>query len=203
MSQRPDAPAGDAVVRTYRTLPSQLFGWLLVAGAVALATMLALGEHERRLDALTPIAVGTVVVAVVWVTLLRPSLTLRTDGVLLRNLLTDTDVPFEQLAEVSHVWAVELIDTSGRKHSSWAVPVRRDLRPKGNVDRYAESTTRGKAHQGIHAEVVAGHVRDTWQAWQRQGGTIRPEAPVSPRPSVAAVAPLAGAVLLAVLAFLV
>lgn len=202
MSRRPaemlQEPAG---ARVFRTLPARVFGWSLVVATVVLAVLLVRGEQERELDILTPIAVTGFVVAVVWVGLLRPCVVLRDDGVVLRNLLTDTTVPFSRLQDVGREWALELVDGTGRKHSAWAVPVRRDFRPRGNVDRYAEATTRGKAREAVHADVVAGHVEHRWQRWKLEGGVFEPDRPAVKEWAWGALAPLLGAAVLVVAAF--
>lgn len=200
--RRPAAPVEQPTgIRVFRTLPARIFGWSLVVATVALAVLLVQGEQQRELDIMTPVAVTGFVVAVVWVGLLRPCVVLRSDGVVLRNLLIDTIVPFSRLQEVGREWSLELVDTSGRKHSSWAVPVRRDFRVRGNLDRYAEATTRGKAREAVHAEVVAGHVEHRWQRWQLEGGVPEPDQPAIRVWAPGAIIPLAGAVLLVFLAF--
>jgi hypothetical protein len=197
---RTEEPAG---TRVFRTLPARVFGWSLVVVTVALAVMLVRSEQERELDILTPVAVTGFVVAVVWVGLLRPCVVLRPDGVVLRNLLTDTTVPFSRLQEVGRDWSLELVDGTGRKHSAWAVPVRRDFRPRGNIDRYAEATTRGKAREGVHADVVAGHVEHRWQRWKLEGGQVEPGQPATKVWATGALVPLLGAAVLVVAAFVI
>lgn len=194
------APSGPT--RVYRTLPSRVLGWTLVVLAVAGGTVLTLADGIRGWGVLGPISAMTVVAAVVWMALLRPCVEVGPDRVVLRNLLTDVEVPFARLAEVTHVWALELTDTAGTKHSAWAVPVRRDLRLAGRVDRYAESTTRGRAHRGVHAEVLAGEVEEAWQSWRRAGGRTL-QGPALPRTFAAAsVLPLAVALALILLSLI-
>jgi hypothetical protein len=187
--------------RVFRTLPARIFGWALVVTTVVLAVVLVRAEQERQLDILTPLAVTGFVVAVVWVGLLRPCVVLRADGVVLRNMLTDTTVPFSRLQDVGREWALELVDGTGRKYSSWAVPVRRDFRARGNLDRYAEATSRGKAREAVHADVVAGHVEHRWQRWKLEGGVAEPDRPATRAWAWGALGPLLGAALLVVLAF--
>ncbi|HLS45075.1 MAG TPA: hypothetical protein VK045_06535, partial [Ornithinicoccus sp.] len=52
----------------------------------------------------------------------------------------------------------------------WAIPVRRGLRPRRDIDSYAEATTRGKTAEGNNAEVVAGRVEQALQRWKLEGG---------------------------------
>lgn len=156
------------VIKVYRTMPSLVLGALTVGGSLAVAVTFLFGAGLT--EALTPMAVMITFAAAGWMVLLRPSATLRTDGVVLRNLLTDVDVPFSHLSAVGSDWSLELVDTAGVKHSSWAIPVKRHLRPPKNIDRYAEATTKGKTREGNNAVAVAGHVQTVWQTWRRDGG---------------------------------
>src|SRR5690606_8575702 len=196
---RTEEPAG---TRAFRTLPARIFGWSLVVITVVLAVLLVRSEQQRELDILAPIAVTGFVVAVVWVGLLRPCVVLRPDGVILRNLLTDTIVPFSRLQDVGREWALELVDGTGRKHSAWAVPVRRDFRPRGNIDRYAGGASRGRAREGVPADGVAGHVEHRWQRWKLEGGQFEPDQPATRQWAMGALVPLLGAAVLVVAAFL-
>lgn len=159
---------------TYRTLPARIIGGAIVIAALVLAVVMGTIEANLGNNPLTPIGFLGVVAAVAWVLLLRPSVVLNHDQVTVRNLVTDVVVPFSRLAAVERKWALELVDNAGTKHSSWAVPIRRELRPRRDIDSYAESTTRGKAAEGTNAEAVAGHVERELQRWKLAGGIDEP-----------------------------
>lgn len=205
-----DAGDGDGTEPTagppptiYRTLPSRILGWTLLALAVGGGVTALFATGSSGGGVVGPLGVMAALSAVAWMVLLRPCVELHTDRVVLRNLITDLEVPFSRVAEVGHTWALELTDTAGARHSSWAIPVRRNLRPPGRVDRYAEATTKGRAHRGIHAEVVAGEVEGALQTWRREGGRALQGDKLSGEIAVAAWVPLAAALALVALSFLV
>lgn len=186
---------------TYRTLPARVFGGVIVIAAVVLAAVIGVGEWRVGNNPLTPAAVMLVVVSVTWIFLLRPAVVIRPDSVDLRNVFTDVVVPYARLDRAEQQWALELIDNAGVKHSSWAIPVRRELRPRKNVDRYAEATTRGKASEGNNAEVLAGRVEQALQTWKLDGGISEPGVGGERTLAWAAVGPAIGAVAVTFLAF--
>lgn len=159
---------------TYRTLPARITGTAIVVAALGLAAVMGTIESNLGNDPFSPIAFMAVVAAVGWVVLLRPRVILRPDEVELRNLVTDVVVPFSRLASVERRWALELIDNAGTKHSSWAIPIRRELRPRRDIDSYGEATTRGKAAEGNNAEVVSGYLEREVQRWKLAGGVEEP-----------------------------
>lgn len=190
-SLRPAGRAGDPQARTYRTLPARITGWGLLVVAVVVAGLLVRSARAADGDYLVPVATLGLALALVWVVLLRPCVELSGDGVVLRNLVTDVEVPFARLREVDDNWALELIDATGRKHSSWAVPTRRDFRPRTLGEDFAESTTRARSREGVHAKAVAGEVEHRWQRWRLEGGVAETDAPAHRRVALAAVVPLA------------
>lgn len=203
MRMRPPSRQGpDGTDRTFRTLPARVTGWLLVAACVVLAVLLARAEQERQVEALTPVAVMALVIAVVWMVLLRPSVRITASGVRLQNLVTDVDVPFEHLAEAGDRWSLELVDTAGNRHSSWAVPARREYGLRRPVDAYAEATTKGRSRESVHASHVLGHLEHARQRWELEGGTTVPGVSARRQVSWAAVGPVLGALLLVVVALL-
>ncbi|WP_153396598.1 hypothetical protein [Ornithinicoccus halotolerans] len=195
---RPELP------RSYRTLPTQVIGWLLVPSTLVVGGLTAQAEGARGAGALVPLVVAACVLAVTWVVLLRPTARLEAGGVLLRNLVTDVWVPFERLAEVRHQWALELVDEEGTTHSAWAVPVRRHLRPpkERDLDSFADATRRTRSGRGTHAEAVAGDVETAWRQWRRESAP-RADVAVEKRWSPAALAPLGVATVLVLFALLV
>ncbi|WP_109474195.1 hypothetical protein [Ornithinimicrobium cavernae] len=160
--------------QTYRTLPARVVGWVILVAIGGLAVIMGVVEAGLGNNPVSPAAFLAVVAAVVWAVLLRPCVRLEPDRVEMSNLLTDVSVPFSRLGAVEHQWSLELIDNAGDKHSSWAIPVRRELRPRRDIDSYAESTTRGRAHEGNNAEAVAGHVLRAQQRWKLDGGVAEP-----------------------------
>lgn len=193
----------DSESLTYRTLPARIVGWVILVVVAALAVVM--GSVEMRLgnNPLSPAAFLGVVAAIVWVVLLRPCVRLEPDRVEMSNLVTDVIVPFERLGAVQHQWALELIDNAGTKHSAWAIPVRRELRPRKDIDSYAEATTKGKAHEGNNAEAVAGHVERQWQRWKLDGGVAEAGQGVRRTWALGALGPLAVAAVFLVVVLLI
>ncbi|USQ78755.1 hypothetical protein [Ornithinimicrobium faecis] len=189
--------------QTYRTLPARIVGWVILVAVAGLAVVMGSVEVRLGNNPLSPAAFLGVVAAIVWVVLLRPSVRLESDRVAMSNLVTDVVVPFERLAAVKRQWALELIDNAGTKHSSWAIPVRRELRPRKDIDSYAEATTKGKAREGNNAEVVAGHVEKQWQRWKLDGGVAEPGQGVHRTWALGALVPLAAAIVFLVVVLLV
>ncbi|MCK0113350.1 hypothetical protein MWU75_14465 [Ornithinimicrobium sp. F0845] len=163
-----------AETTTYRTLPARITGTAIVVAALVLAAVMGAIEGNLGNNPLSPIAFMGVIAAIAWVLLLRPRVVLGPDRVELRNLVTDVVVPFSRLASVERKWALELVDNAGTKHSSWAIPIRRELRPRKDIDSYAEATTRGKTAEGNNAEVISGHVEREVQRWKLAGGVDEP-----------------------------
>lgn len=161
------------LLRVYRTLPARIMGWGLVAGAGVLAALTlaeVVGGHRGGLLAPTALVVG--LAALGWVLFLRPSVRLHEDGVVLGNVVTDTTVPFAAVEEVTHRWALELHDREGRRHGSWAVPVRRERVRRREVDDFAETTVRARGEGGTTAQGVADEVQRALQRWRLDGGEL-------------------------------
>lgn len=163
------------VVATYRTLPARVLGWGMVAAAAALAALtvvdIARGQRSGLLGS-AALILGLAVVA--WVLFLRPRVELRRDGILLVNIVTDTTVPFAAVSEITHQWALEVHDGEGRRHSAWAVPVKRERVRREAVEDYAE-TTRVRGSAGTTAQGVADEVQRTLQRWRLDGGELSPD----------------------------
>ncbi|MGC5584198.1 hypothetical protein [Ornithinimicrobium sp. W1665] len=161
------------LVRVYRTLPARLMGWALVAGAGVLAVLTLVDVVSgHRTGLLPPTALVVGVAALGWVLFLRPSVRLHEDGVVLGNVLTDTVVPFAAVEEVTHQWSLELHDLQGRRHGSWAVPVKRERVRRRSVDDFAETTVRGRGDAGTTAQGVADEVQRALQRWRLDGGEL-------------------------------
>jgi len=176
--------------QTYRTMPARVVGWVILIALAALAVLIGRTEASLGNSPLTPTGLMSVVAAIVWVALLRPCVRISEDRIEMRNLVTDVVIPFSRIKAVRHVWALEVIDNLDAKHSSWAIPVRRDMRRRWNVDSYAEATTRGKAAEGNNAEELVGRVEQAVQRWRLEGGRSEQGQGVRPTPAWTAIVPL-------------
>lgn len=162
-----------AVIGTFRTLPARVLGWLMVAGAAVLATLTIVDVAGGRDEGLLfPAALILGIATVAWVLFLRPHVRLREDGVELANVVTNTTVPFAAVSEITHQWAFELHDTEGRRHSSWAIPVKRERVRRTNLDDFAE-TTRKRGSGTATAQGVADVSQRALQRWRLDGGQLR------------------------------
>lgn len=159
-------------LQVYRTVPARVIGWTMVGGAVVLSGLTVLDMVRGSHAGLAwPAALVVAVAAVAWALFLRPHVELRTDGVVLANIVTDTAVPFAVVSEVTDRWSLELHDTAGRRFSSWAVPVRREWVRRSSIDDFAE-TTRRRGSAGVTAQGVADEVQRTLQRWRLDGGEL-------------------------------
>lgn len=198
-----DGVLSGEVIGVYRTVPARVLGWVMIAGAGVLAALTVVDVSRGRDEGLVfAVALVVGIAAVSWALFLRPRVRLRADGVELTNVVSDTVVPFGAVEEVSHQWALELRDTSGRRHSSWAIPVKREWRQRKPVDDYAE-TTRRRGSAGVTAQGVADEVQRALQRWRLDGGQLA-AAPTRPVQSVSwpTVVVLSAALALGVLAVL-
>lgn len=169
-----DKAAGEtgALIAVYRTLPARIIGWLMIVAVGAVGYIVIRGELALGRGIFFPVASLCFVVMISWIFLLRPSVELRSGSVVQRNILRDTVVPFSRLEDVKFEWALELIDTSGRRHSSWAIPRQREFSARRSFDSFAETTARKKAKPGPTAQAVAGDVLREHQRWLLSGGKI-------------------------------
>lgn len=204
----PGSPSGlsGELLGVYRTLPARILGATMVAGA-ALLTGLTLWDVSQGRDEglIYPAAFIAGVAALAWVVFLRPHVRLHEDGIVLANLVTDSVVPFAAVEEITHQWALELHDTQGRKHSSWAIPVKRERVRRGKVDDFAETTSARRGSAGRTAQGVADEAQRALQRWRLDGsraGAPSTQAQPVRRPAPAPVAVLGLAALLALVAVL-
>ncbi len=163
---------GGTLVATYRTLPARIIGWAMIVAVGAVGYIVIRGELALGRDVFFPVASLCFVVMIAWIFLLRPNVELRSESVTQRNILRDTVVPFSRLEDVKYEWALELIDTGGRKHSSWAIPKQREFSARRSFDSFAETTARKKAKPGPTAQAVAGDVLREHQRWLLNGGKL-------------------------------
>lgn len=177
---RPDG----APLRIYRTVPSQVIGWGMVGGALLLSLLTARDLIEGRtsgpVDVVPPLALIVGVAAVAMVLFLRPKAVLYPDRVELTNVLSDVVVPFTRVEDVTFQWALELHDDQGRRHSAWAVPVRREMVRRRSIDDFAE-TTRRRGSAGTTAQTAADEVLRALGRWRLEGGEAAADAPDAPR----------------------
>ena len=201
---------GGTLLAIYRTVPARVIGWGMIFAVGAVGVIVIRGELALGRDVFFPVASLLFVMVIAWIFLLRPNVELRSESVTQRNILRDTVVPFSRLQDVTYQWSLELIDTGGRKHSSWAIPKQREFSMRRNVDSFAETTARKKAKPGLTAQAVAGDVLREHQRWllnggKREAGTTAPSvahpgseasadagraAGERPRWAISAVAPL-------------
>lgn len=189
----------------YRTLPATVLGWVMVAGAALLAVLTVWDVSQGRDEGLIyPAAFIVAIAALAWAVFLRPHVRMHEDGVVLANILTDTTVPFAAVEDITHQWALELHDTDGRKHSSWAIPVKRERVRRGQVDDFAETTSARRGSAGRSAQGVADEAQRALQRWRLDGGQLDAPRGQSAAPARAvtrlAPAPVAVLALAAVLA---
>lgn len=157
----------------YRTLPARVLGWVMVAGAALLGGLTLWDVTQGRDEGLIyPAAVIVGIAAAAWVLFLRPHVRLHSDGVVLANIVSTSLVPFAAVEEITHQWALELHDSQGRKHSSWAIPVKRERVRRGQVDDFAETTSRRRGSAGRTAQGVADEAQRALQRWRLDGGQL-------------------------------
>lgn len=187
------SPLSGEPVGVYRTTPARVIGWTMVLGAAVLAGLTILDTvRGREAGLLFPLALVVGVAVGAWVLFLRPHVRLYTDGVVLANVISDIAVPFAAIEDVTTQWALELHDHQGRRHSSWAVPVRRERFRRQQVESFAE-TTRQRGSGGMSAQGVADQVHRTWQRWKLDGGELEAREQASSPAQGAATGAAAGA----------
>lgn len=158
-------------MRVYRTVPARVIGWVMVAGAVLLTALTVVDTVTGSSRGLAwPAALVVAVAAAAWALFLRPHVELRSDGLVLANIVTDTTVPFAVVEKVTDRWALE-VTAGGRRYSSWAVPVRREWVRRTAIDDFAE-TTRRRGSGGVSAQGVADEVQRALQRWRLDGGEL-------------------------------
>ncbi len=194
--------AGGELIAVYRTLPARILGWGIVASAATVGFIVIRGELALGRNPLLPLASVLFVVASSWVLLLRPAVELRSESVIQRNILRDITVPFARLQDIGYQWSLELTDTSGDMHSSWAIPKQREFSARRAFDKFGETTTRRKGRPGTTAQVVAGDVQREYQRWKLDGGRLERGASACRAWAMPAVAVLTGSLVLLVVATL-
>jgi hypothetical protein len=90
----------------------RLIGWAGVAAGVGICLLAVVGEPVR--DRKT-VYVAAILAAVCWVVLIRPSVSSNTNGVVLRNMLRDTFVPWSKIERCRVVQTLQ-IATEDHQH---------------------------------------------------------------------------------------
>ncbi|MFF5210751.1 PH domain-containing protein [Streptosporangium sp. NPDC000396] len=156
--------------QVFRSKAALVIGWIWMAFAAANAVDLIVRYNGP--PSLVAAAVLGVLTAVAFVACLRPAIIVTEDGVLVRNPLRNTFVPWESVDEVTVSHAIKI--TSGEKHvRCWAPQTSARERAaavrRGNLartgSRYKTEPVRSKAEQAA-AEALAGKTHADWVAEQ-------------------------------------
>jgi hypothetical protein len=161
------------VRQVFRSKAALILGWFWTAFAAINAVDLVL--RFSGASSLVAAAVLGVLSALVFVTCLRPATVLRDDGVLVRNPLRDTFVPWAAVDDVRVSHSI-MIESGDRSVRCWtpqatarerAAAVRRANAPRGGTRFRGVETepARTKAEQKA-AEAVAGKTHADWVAEQ-------------------------------------
>ncbi|MEV7005683.1 hypothetical protein [Streptosporangium sp. NPDC051022] len=156
--------------QVFRSKAAMALGWLWMAFAAFNAV--DLGVRYSGSSSMIAAAVLAVLTALVFITCLRPAIVLGEDGVLVRNPLRNTFVPWRRVDEVavSHSITITSGDrtvrcwtpqTSGRERAAAA----RRGRPSTSRGRYRTEPVRSKAEQAA-AEALTGKTHADWVAEQ-------------------------------------
>lgn len=196
--------------QVFRSKAALILGWLWLVFAAFNAVDLAVRYSGR--PSMIAAAVLAVLTAVVFVTCLRPAVVLGEAGLLVRNPLRNTFVPWRRVGEVTVSHAIT-IDSGGRSVRCWAPHTsgreRAAALRAGN--RRRTEPARSKGEQAA-AEALAGRTHADWVAEQiteraasarRTGAEGAEPGPVSVTWSPAALAALLAAALMVVAAAVV
>jgi hypothetical protein len=113
--------------RTYRQRSSQLIAFLFIAAALVLiVSMLRAWSTDASPLFLSILLLG---IAGSWALFLRPAVVVDREGVTLRNVVRDVQVPWHLLTDVEARWNVRVF-VGERGFTAWAVSSQID-RPKG------------------------------------------------------------------------
>ncbi|WP_433251958.1 PH domain-containing protein [Streptosporangium sp. CA-135522] len=156
--------------QVFRSRVALVLGWIWMAFAAGNAVDLILRYSGP--SSLVAAAVLGVLTALVFIACLRPAVVLAEDGVLVRNPLRNTFVPWEKVDEVTVSHAIKITSgdggvrcwtpqTSARER---AAAVRR-ANPASTGGRYRTEPVRSRGEQAA-AEALAGKTHADWVAEQ-------------------------------------
>ncbi|GHE33906.1 hypothetical protein GCM10017673_40990 [Streptosporangium violaceochromogenes] len=190
--------------QVFRSKAALVLGWLWVVFAAFNAVDLIVRYSGR--PSMIAAAVLAVLTAVVFVTCLRPAVVLGEAGLLVRNPLRNTFVPWRRVGEVTVSHAIT-IDSEGRSVRCWAPHTsgreraaalragnRRTEPARSKGERAAAEALAGRTH----ADWVAEQITERAVSARRAGAEGGEPGPVSVTWSPAALAALLAAALMVV-----
>ena len=159
--------------KTFRQRSSQLLALVFIAAALILiASMLRSWSTDGSPLFLSILLLG---IAGAWALFLRPAVVVDQQGVTLRNIVRDVEVPWQELTDVEARWNVKVF-AGERGYTAWAVSSQLE-RPKsagggifggglgqGALARYTRELTSGAAEPGgrkVTTRSVADVIEDT------------------------------------------
>lgn len=150
----------------FRSKAALLLGWIWMAFA-ALNTVDLILRYRGSASAIAAVVLAVLTV-LVFVTCLRPAIILTEDGVLVRNPLRNTFVPWSQVEEVTVSHSIK-ITAGGRSVRCWTpqasgrerATAARRARPVSARGRYRTEPARPKGEQAA-AEALAGKTHADW-----------------------------------------
>ncbi|MEV8633289.1 PH domain-containing protein [Streptosporangium sp. NPDC051023] len=181
--------------QVFRSRAAQVLGWIWMAFAAFNAVDLVVRYNGP--SSMVAAAVLAVLTALVFVTCLRPAVVLAEDGVLVRNPLRNTFVPWRLVDEVTVSHSIT-ITSGGRSVRCWTpqtsgrermAAMRRSSPPRAG-GRFRTEPVRSKAEQAA-AEAMAGKTHADWVAEQI---TERAESAKRVTPGIAGTLPDPGTV---------
>jgi hypothetical protein len=173
--------------QTYRSRAGQVLGWVWVVFAAVMGADLILRYNGA--PSLVAAAVLAVLTVLIVVTSLRPATVALEDGVLVRNPLRDTFVPWTAVDDISVAHAIT-IEYGERQIRCWtpqssarerASAVRRGTTP-ARKGRFQTEPVRTRAEQSAldsmagrtHADFVADQLTERAEAAKRKTGSPQP-----------------------------
>lgn len=126
-----------------RTSSAGTIGWVAAIGAAAVVAVLIVLQVPAT-AAVSMLGLPAFIAVLAWACYLRPRATLRTDGVLVVNILRTYDVPFARIVDIDRRLGVTLATDSGKKIAVWALPnsgrrARREGLSRGIVEEHTLS----------------------------------------------------------------
>lgn len=159
----------------------------VAAGAVALAAVISVGVQDGLGEVVRALPLVGLVVLVIWALFWRPAVVVSDGGVLVRNPLRSTHIPWPTYRGLTVQWSLVLHTTDGDL-TAWAAPRSSGTAARmrrGTSDDEVVTATKDARLSGTAEDVAAaidarhralsdaGFLRDAEQA--RTAGGIRPE----------------------------